>query len=249
MRSTTHRLGRIQDVPAAAPPPHARRIVSFVQRSGRLDAQARRIWDAHAADYLIDVPRDTPQTSLADDWRLDTEVTFGRAAPLVVEIGSGRGETLVAAALMHPERNHLACEVYTPGVAKTVSRLSHESVSNVRIIQADAVHLLHHGLAPASVTELWVFFPDPWHKLRHRKRRLVSLAFAELAARVLVPGGIWRLATDWPDYAVQIEDVIVRSPDFVGGITSRFGLRPVTRFERKAHDEGRSVTDFTAVRR
>jgi len=229
-------------------PPGAR-IVSFVQRSGRLGPRLQRVWDAHAADYLVEVPRGGPATSIASGYRLDPHALFGRDAPLVVEIGSGRGETIAAAAAERPDVDHLACEVYRPGVARTVARLSQAGTTNVRILQADAVHLLASALPEASVDELWVFFPDPWHKARHHKRRLVSPDLARLVARVLRDGGVWRLATDWPDYADQIAHVLHEAPDLDGGEVDRFSRRPLTRFESKARDEGRATTDFAVTRR
>jgi len=235
-------------VPPRPDQPHDARVVSFVQRSGRLDPRLQRIWDQHASRYVIDVPRDAPRTSLAGDYRLDPAQAFGREAPLIVEIGSGRGETIAAAAVAHPERNHLACEVYVPGVARTVARLAHEDAEHVRIVQADAVQLLGHALPEASVDELWVFYPDPWHKSRHHKRRLVSPSFARLVSRVLRDGGVWRIATDWADYAEQIAQVLDGAQDLAGGLVERFAERPETRFARKAREEGRPTTDFAVTR-
>jgi len=235
--------------PARPASPYDARVVSFVQRSGRLDPRLQQIWDTHAATYVVDVERDAPRTSLAQGYRIDPGALFGREAPLVVEIGSGRGEMITSAAAAHPERNHLACEVYVPGVARTVSRLAQEGAEHVRIVQADAVHLLGHALPEASVDELWVFYPDPWHKSRHHKRRLISPSFTRLVSRVLRDGGVWRIATDWADYAEQITEVLAQAPDLVGGVVERFEERPETRFARKAVDEGRTTTDFAVTRR
>ena len=147
------------------------------------------------------MPRHGPSTSVDPDFRLDTESLFGRRAPLVVEIGSGRGEALVAAAAEHPDHDFLGLEVYVPGVAQTLVTMRHQGVTNVRLAVVNATEALATMLAPASVRELWTWFPDPWHKKRHHKRRLVTVPFTRLVARVLEPGGTWRIATDWDDYA------------------------------------------------
>lgn len=237
-------------ISSAGDPPvkYMRQVQSFVQRSGRLKRRLQQHWDKYSGEYLVDIPRDFSRVSVEDSFILDPAAEFGRTASLVLEVGAGRGETIAAAAMAHPEVNHLACEVYEPGVAGILGRVGNLGLPNVRILHADAVAILTHSIAPASVDEVWVFFPDPWHKKRHNKRRLVNDEFAELVARVLRPGGRWRLATDWADYADDIAAVLQRSPHFTGGTSERFAVRPLTRFEAKAHDEGRSVTDFTATR-
>jgi tRNA (guanine-N7-)-methyltransferase len=136
------------------------------------------------------------------------------SAPLTVEIGSGLGEATAFAAAAHPERNFLAVEVYTPGLAKLMEAIAASGLRNVRCMQANAPEVLDVALKPGQVDELWVYFSDPWHKKRHHKRRLITDAFAQRAARVLHPGGVWRLATDWSNYAEQMRAVIADSPDF-----------------------------------
>lgn len=232
--------------------------VSFVRRSARLTKGQQRAWDTRRDRYLVEAPRDRAATSVDPSWRFDAEATFGRRAPLVVEIGSGHGEAIVAAAADHPERDHLAVEVYTPGLAQTIVRAEqcHEQrgLDNLRLLQVNAAELVESALPGASVDEMWVFFPDPWHKLRHHKRRLVRPAFAEQVARVLRPGGVWRLATDWEEYAHRMVDVLEASDDFVnahgpGAVAPRFDGRVLTGFERKGRDAGRVVTDLEYVRR
>lgn len=218
-----------------------REILTYSRRGSRLSEKQQAAWDAHHAAFVI--PEDA-----VDRPGFSWVARFEREAPLVVEIGSGRGETIAAAAVAHPERNHLACEVYVPGVARTVARLAHEDAEHVRIVQADAVQLLGHALPEASVDELWVFYPDPWHKSRHHKRRLVSPSFARLVSRVLRDGGVWRIATDWADYAEQIAQVLDGASDLEGGVVERFAGRPETRFARKAREEGRPTTDFAVTR-
>ncbi len=229
--------------------PHLRKVRSFVQRSGRLSPRLQRHWDQYGEQYLLELRRIDTRMSVDPELVIDLPTAFGRTAPTIMEIGSGRGEMITAAAASHPQHNYLGCEVFTQGVAGILGRLGQEEVRNVRIAHADATALLRHNLPAGSLEEIWVFFPDPWHKLRHNKRRLITDEFATLVARALAPGGTWRVATDWPDYGAQIAAVIAASPDFDGGAAPRFEQRPLTRFEAKAHAEGRTVTDFTAVRR
>lgn len=237
--------------------------VSFVRRGGRLSTGRQRAWDLHRDEFLIDVPRATADTSVDPGFVLDPASVFGRAAPLVVEIGSGLGEAVVHAATEHPELNFLAIEVYTPGIAQTLMHVARAGLRNVRLVQANAPEALGTMLPTGSVHELWVFFPDPWHKSRHHKRRLVKDSFAPLAARVIAPGGLWRLATDWADYATQMRDVGDGADDFEnlyptdGGPTAkaqagyapRFAGRILTSFENKAHLAQRDIFDLVYRRR
>ena len=174
---------------------------SFTAAAGASPSASRARGTTCTAAHVVDVPRHGPSTSVDPDFRLDTAALFGRRAPLVVEIGSGRGEALVAAAAEHPEHDFLGLEVYVPGVAQTLVTMRHQGVTNVRLAVVNATEALATMLAPASVRELWTWFPDPWHKKRHHKRRLVTVPFTQLVARVLEPGGTWRFATDWDDYA------------------------------------------------
>ncbi|MCW2751363.1 MAG: tRNA ((46)-N7)-methyltransferase TrmB [Aeromicrobium sp.] len=224
------------------------RPVSFTRRGGRLTERQQNAWDKFGA-YVLDVPRHGPNTSVDPAYVLDTAAAFGREAPLVIEIGSGRGEALIHAAAEHPELNFLGLEVYVPGVAQTLVTMRHAKVENVRLVIVNAAEALTTMLPAGSVHELRIWFPDPWHKSKHHKRRLITPEFAELAARVIEPGGTWRLATDWEDYAEQMRVVISQSPEFTGSDWSpRFVGRPVTRFERKGTDAGRAIRDISAVR-
>ena len=143
----------------------------------------------------------------------------------------------------------IAFEVWRPGVAETLGRLAEAGLTNVRLCSVDAVWSLEHLLGAGSVSELWTFFPDPWHKTRHHKRRLVAPGFAALAASRLVPGGTWRLATDWARYAEQMVEVLDAEPLLEGGVTDRWEERPVTKFERKGLAVGRTITDLCYRRR
>ena len=220
--------------------------VSFARRGGRLTDRQQRAWRDLAPTHVVDVPRHGTDTSVDPEFRLDVEAAFGRRAPLVVEIGSGRGEALVAGAAQHPDRDFLGLEVYLPGVAQTLVTMRHRGVTNIRLAVVNAAEALATTLAAASVAELWTWFPDPWHKTRHHKRRLVTVPFTELVARVLEPGGTWRFATDWEDYATVAAEVLATTPHLEGGPVERFAERPLTRFERKALDAGRAVHDLAA---
>lgn len=232
-----------------------RDVVSFVRRSARMRPEHRRTWEQLRHPYVLDVPRAATSTSIAAGHPIDLTSTFGRTAPLVVEIGCGTGESLAVMAGARPEIDVLAFEVYLPGIARTLGRLRGEHVGNVRLVQGDVVDGLTNLLGPASVAEIWTFFPDPWPKARHHKRRLVSTDFADLVATRLRPGGGWRLATDWSDYAEQMRAVLNRHPAFEnvgtapGGWAERFADRPVTRFEQRGIEAGRTVHDLHYRRR
>lgn len=256
------------ETPAREPvdPRLYRQPLSFVRRTARLTPSQQRAWDTRRHQYVVEVPHEHRELSVQPGWTFDAAAEFGRTAPLVMEIGTGLGECVVHAAATHPERDHVAVEVYTPGVASTIVRAGHagtdpadaggapgQELTNLRIMQADAAQLLARALPEASLDELWVFFPDPWPKQRHHKRRLVTPEFAELAARALRPGGRWRLATDWAEYADVMLDVVDAAPGFrnahgPGGVAPRFEGRVLTSFERKGRDAGRAATDLEYVR-
>lgn len=225
--------------------------VSFARRGGRLTERQQRAWDALADSHILDLPRRDTSTSIDPDYRFDSVESFGRSAPLVIEIGSGRGEAVVHAAAQNPGTNFLSLEVYIPGIAQTLVRMQHAGVDNIRVALLDAAEALDTAIVPGSVDELWVFFPDPWHKSKHHKRRLVTADFATKAARVLKPGGVWRLATDWQDYANQMRSVLEGSPLFESseGWAPRFEGRVSTRFENKGLAVERTIRDLAGVRR
>ena len=227
--------------------PFQRRNVSFVRRESPLGPQVQRAWDENYESLVIEVPRTEANMSVAPGFKLDAVREFGRVAPLVVEIGSGTGDAVVQGALSRPATNFLAVEVYATGLAATVTKIVHHDLTNVRLVHADAVQVLEHMLGPESIAELWVFFSDPWHKNRHRKRRLVDRAFAELAASRLALGGTLRLATDWADYAIQMRDVLAGCDSLVNahaGFAPRFEGRVMTRFELKGLESGRAIYDL-----
>jgi tRNA (guanine-N7-)-methyltransferase len=228
-----------------------RDVVSYVRRSARMNPSQQRAWDAHHDDWVLDVPSDGRDTSIAADAEINWTAAFGRSGPLLVEIGSGMGHAIAAGAQANPEANLVAFEVFTPAVASTLGRLARQQVGNVRVVIADGAQALATVFDDASITELWTFFPDPWHKSRHQKRRLVSAEFAELVTAKLVPGGIWRLATDWADYAQAMREVLDAAPglhNLYSGWAPRFAGRPVTKYEQRGLSAGRTIYDLAYAR-
>lgn len=214
-----------------------REVLTYSRRGSRFTPRQAAGWAAHQGDWVIpEAAVDRPDFELVG-W-------FGRRAPLVVEIGSGVGEATAVLAAARPECNVLALEVWRPGIADALWRVAEAGAANVRFCSVDAVWSLEHLLAPGSVSELWTFFPDPWHKTKHHKRRLVTPANAALAASRLRTGGVWRLATDWADYAARMVEVLDAEPLLAGGVVERWAERPVTRFERKGLAAGREITDL-----
>jgi tRNA (guanine-N7-)-methyltransferase len=218
-----------------------REVLSYSRRGNRFTPQQQEAWDAHHEAWVIpDEAVDDPGFRLAD-W-------FGREAPLVVEIGSGVGEATGVLAAARPAYDVLALEVWRPGIASSLAQVATAGAANVRFCGVDAVWMLEHVVPPDGLTEVWTFFPDPWPKTRHHKRRLVDAPFAALVAARLTPGGVWRLATDWQDYAEQMRSVLEAEPAFTGGVVPRWDERPVTKFERKGREAGRSITDLCYTR-
>lgn len=210
-------------------------------------------WETLSETYMFAVERDAAATSVHPDQRLVPADLFGRDAELVVEIGSGQGHAIIHAATEAPDRNFLAVEVFRAGLARTMLDANAAGLENVRVIEANAPEVLEHLLPEASVSEVWIFFPDPWHKKRHNKRRLVREGFGPLVARALKDGGVLRLATDWQDYADQMRDVLDAEAGFVRGFegewADRFDGRVLTAFEKKGLRVGRDIRDLTYIRR
>ena len=219
-----------------------REVLSYSRRGSRFTPSQQEAWTAHADAWVVpDEAVDRPGVSVAD-W-------FGRQAPLVVEIGCGVGEATGVLAARRPDENVLALEVWRPGVAASLGEVAAAGAENVRFCSVDAAWVLEHVVGQGELSELWTFFPDPWPKTRHHKRRLVSPAFAGVVASRLRPGGRWRLATDWADYAQQMCEVLDAEPDLEGGVVPRWTQRPVTKFERKGVVAGREIVDLEYVRR
>jgi len=238
---------------AATPSPEPRtyrdKPVSFVRRSGRMSEAQERAWTELAPQYVLESPRDRASTSIRPGSAIDPAAVWGRQAPLVVEIGSGQGHAIVHAATSHPATDFLAIEVFRAGLARTMLDADRVGARNLRLVEANAPEVLQHLLPAASVDELWIFFPDPWHKKKHTKRRLVTPEFAAIAAGALKDGGMLRLATDWEDYALQMREVMSVAPDFAatfeGEWAPRFDGRVLTAFERKGARVGRDIRDLS----
>ncbi len=239
-------------MPAALP---THEIRSFVRRSPRMNPSQERAWAQYRARYLLDLPPGASETLLAEDARFDPAEAFPGwrpDTPLIVEIGPGRGDSLVAMAAARPDAAILAFEVYLPALASLVRRLAAADLHNVRLAYCDGVDGLAKLVPDGGLAELWTFFPDPWRKTRHHKRRLVNPGFADLVVAKLRPGGRWRLATDWPDYAHHMREVLDTHPGLLNespdGWASRAD-RPPTKFEQRGLADGRPVFDLSYRRR
>ncbi|MDQ0645140.1 tRNA (guanosine(46)-N7)-methyltransferase TrmB [Microbacterium murale] len=227
--------------------------VSFVRRSGRMSEAQDRAFGDLAPQYLLNVPRGLASTSVHADARLNPAAEYGRDAPLFVEIGSGQGHAIISAATSRPGDDFLAIEVFRAGLARTMLDADKAGVRNLRLIEANAPEVLASYLPEGAAAEVWIFFPDPWHKTRHTKRRLVRAGFGDTAARALEDGGLLRLATDWEDYALQMREVLDAEPNFErafdGEWAERFEGRIMTAFERKGIAKGRDIRDLVYRRK
>lgn len=228
-----------KDPTDSSPPakPH-RTVRSFVLRAGRATVAQQRalaeLWPVYGIEY-------TGQP-------IDLRQIFGRAAPCMIEIGFGAGEALLEYARANPDVDCLGIEVHRPGVGHLLLGAQAASLLNLRVICHDAVEVLQQ-LPAASISFAHIFFPDPWHKKRHHKRRLIQPPFVALLARVLTPGGVLRLATDWEQYAHQMREVLDAATAFTNhaaekGFVERPAIRPLTRFERRGQRLGHGVWDM-----
>jgi tRNA (guanine-N7-)-methyltransferase len=215
-----------------------RTVRTYKTRRGRVTGSqagaVARLWPTYGVDV--------------DGRPLDLPKRFGRTAPVVLEIGFGMGETTARMAAADPDADVLAVDVHTPGMGNLLKLVEAGGLRNVRVADGDALVLLRTMLPPATLSEVRAFFPDPWPKARHAKRRLVSPSFCALVATRLRPGGRLHVATDWPAYAEQVLGVLSASPDFAVVSRDR-GARPVTRFEHQGLDAGRPAHDVVALRR
>ena len=223
--------------------PPERRIRSFVLRQGRTTPAQQRAFDEHWARFGLEYAG-TPR---------DLDAAFGRAAPKIVEIGFGNGEQLLHAAQSDPARDYLGIEVHRPGVGRLLNAVALAGLTNVRVYRHDAVEVLEREIAPGALAEVRVYFPDPWHKKRHHKRRLVQPPFVELVASRLAPGGLLHLATDWLPYADQMLEVcrgcaLLRNTSPAGDWVERPAWRSETHFERRGLKLGHGVRDLLFAR-
>ena len=221
--------------------PTEHRIRSFVTRAGRLSiAQARAI-ETLGQQFCIPYAKAT----------LDFEQAFGRRAPTILEIGFGMGETSAKIAASMPEKNFIGVEVHTPGVGSLLKQIGEQDLHNMRLIQHDAVEVLNNMIAPGSLAGAHVFFPDPWHKARHNKRRLIQGPLVSLLASRLAPGGYLHCATDWEEYAVQMLEVLSAEPSLKNSAETyapRPDYRPVTKFENRGLRLGHGVWDLVFIK-
>ncbi|MCX7960821.1 MAG: tRNA (guanosine(46)-N7)-methyltransferase TrmB [Burkholderiales bacterium] len=227
---------------ASGPPISRRPIRSYVLRQGRITpAQARALRELYPRYGL-------PFTGEP----LEFAAVFGRHAPVVLEIGSGMGETTAAIAAAHPDTDFLAVEVHAPGVGALLNRIAARGLGNLRVIRHDALEVLERMIPDASLAGIHLFFPDPWPKKRHHKRRLVQPAFAALAARKLAAGGYLHAATDWADYAEWMLQVLSAEPlleNTAKGYAPRPAWRAPTKFEARGLELGHRVYDLVFRRR
>jgi tRNA (guanine-N7-)-methyltransferase len=238
--------------PGKTPPPspagvpegvaHARAIRSFVRRTGRTTTGQAKAFTELGPRFLVEYQ---PQT-------LDFRAAFGRQAPVILEIGFGMGEATAHIAALMPEKNFLCCEVHVPGIGALLKRIDEQGLANIRIVQHDAVEVIDHMLPEGSLAGVHIFFPDPWHKLRHHKRRLIQPALVTRLASRLQTGGYIHCATDWQAYAQQMLEVLGAEPQLANtaeAYAPRPHYRPLTKFENRGLKLGHGVWDLVCVNR
>jgi tRNA (guanine-N7-)-methyltransferase len=227
--------------PSEQPPPH-RPIRSYVLRAGRMGTGQQRALQELGPRYVLPFREE----------QLDYPAVFGREAPVVFEIGFGMGGATAEIAKTLPGTDFIGCEVHEPGVGALLKRIGDDHLTNLRIVQHDAVEVLRHMVAPGSLAGVHIFFPDPWHKKRHNKRRLIQPPFvAELVTRIR-PGGYLHCATDWEPYAQQMLEVLGAEPalrNTAPGYAPKPAYRPLTKFEHRGLKLGHGVWDLVFERR
>lgn len=218
--------------------PYLRQVKSYVLRAGRTTAAQAKAYEQYGPRFLLNYQPDQP---------FDATAAFGREAPLVMEIGFGMGGATAHIASVRPEDNFLCCEVHEPGVGALLKLAGDGGLENIRILRHDAVEVLDHMLGEGSLDGVHIFFPDPWHKTKHHKRRLIQGAFVNRLARKLKPGGYLHLATDWQPYAEQMLEVLSAEPllrNSVEGYAPKPEYRPLTKFENRGLKLGHGVWDL-----
>ncbi|MBW8831318.1 MAG: tRNA (guanosine(46)-N7)-methyltransferase TrmB [Burkholderiales bacterium] len=222
--------------------PLRRSIRSFVVRAGRMGTGQIRAIEELGPRFVVPYsPR-----------RLDVEALFGHKAPIVLEIGFGMGQATAAIAKAMPGTNYLGVEVHVPGVGALLKLIGENQLGNIRIVQHDAVEVLEHMIAPASLSGVHVFFPDPWHKKKHNKRRLIQPEFVARLVTRIAPGGYLHCATDWQPYAQQMLEVLSGEPaleNTADGYAPKPDYRPLTKFENRGLQLGHGVWDLVFLRR
>ncbi|MBQ0961461.1 tRNA (guanosine(46)-N7)-methyltransferase TrmB [Ideonella sp. 4Y11] len=222
--------------------PQRRAIRSYVLRAGRMGTGQQRALEDLGPRFVL------PYTGQPADWA----AAFGREAPRVLEIGFGMGAATAQIAATRPDTDFIGIEVHTPGVGALLKRIGEEQLGNLRILQHDAVQVLEHMVAPGSLAGVHIFFPDPWHKKKHHKRRLIQPPLVALLASRLAPGGVLHCATDWQPYAEQMLEVLSAEPllaNTADGYAPRPDYRPLTKFEARGIKLGHGVWDLVFRRR
>ena len=217
--------------------PTEHRIRSFVTRAGRLSTGQERGLKEFGPQFLVEHTKEA----------LDYEKAFGRKAPVILEIGFGMGGTTAHIAKVMPEKDFIGVEVHTPGVGSLLKMIGDEGITNLRVIQHDAVEVLRDMIPAGSLAGVHIYFPDPWHKARHNKRRLIQSPFVKTLCEHLAPGGYIHLATDWEDYAVQMLEVLSAEPalrNTADGYAPQPAYRPLTKFENRGLKLGHGVWDL-----
>jgi tRNA (guanine-N7-)-methyltransferase len=216
-----------------------RKIRSFVRREGRMSRRQAAAYDSLFSEHGLDF-----NGQLLDFARL-----FGRSAPTILEIGFGMGDTLAAMAINNPDINYLGIEVHRPGVGNLLATIDEKRVNNIRIICHDAVEVLEHAIPDHTLDGIQIFFPDPWPKKRHHKRRLIQPAFVTLLAQKLKPEGTLHIATDWENYAQWILEILAANPVFSRLPDNMSHQRPATKFEKRGLKLGHGIWDMIFVRK
>jgi tRNA (guanine-N7-)-methyltransferase len=228
--------------PLAPPSATPRRAIrSFVVRAGRMGSGQERALAELGPKFILPLSENP----------LDWAPVFGREAPRVLEIGFGMGDATAAIAAAMPGTDFIGVEVHPPGVGSLLRQVGERGLTNVRIVQDDAVEVIEHMIAPATLAGVHVFFPDPWHKKRHHKRRLIQAPFVRLLASRLAPGAYLHCATDWQPYAEQMLEVLGAEPTLrntAAGYAERPAYRPLTKFEHRGLKLGHGVWDLVFVR-
>ena len=232
----------MQDASTDEQAPSRRAIRSYVLRAGRMGSGQVRALAELGPRFVLPFHASP----------IDTAAWFGRQAPVVVEIGFGMGQATAQIAAAQPDTDFIGIEVHAPGVGALLQRIDEASLGNLRLVQHDAVAVLEQMIAPASLAGAHIFFPDPWHKKKHHKRRLVQPAFTALIASRLAPGGRLHCATDWQPYAEQMLAVLSGEPSLANtcvGYAPRPAYRPLTKFEQRGLNLGHGVWDLVFTRR
>jgi len=218
---------------------HIRTIRSFVKREGRLTHGQQQAIDSQWPKFGVDY----------SEKNLDLSTLFNRDAEIILEIGFGNGDSLWQMAQAHPEKNYFGIEVHRPGLGHLLRLVENSNCENIRLSNKDAIDVLEHQLADNCIDRLQLFFPDPWHKKKHNKRRIVQEKFLKQVARILKPGGIFHLATDWEDYAMHMLKTLNSSPLFINlskdnTFVPKPEERPTTKFEKRGQRLGHGVWDL-----